>query len=449
MCDRPFRSRRASYQGLIRLTHLVSSARLGIGLSCLFLLWGCRLPGSVVERPTPTPSPSPSPVAPSPTPPAASPELPQEASAELLRESWEAYRQRFIQVDGRVIDWEAEARSTSESQAYAMLRAVLIDDPETFARTLQWGEDNLRRKQDEQPTDNLWAWRWGQANDEDESEWGILDQNFAIDADIDAATALILAARRWNRPDYLPLAQAKLADIWNLSTVEVEGRRYLLPGPIAAFQKGDRLILNPSYYAPYAFRLFAQIDPERNWQALVEGSYDFLNRVAADSPVSLPSDWVAYEPKTQTLSPLTEADAVVNNTSSNLITQYAFDAYRVWWRVALDEVWFGAPEASAFLDQHLNYMQQLWQDQGAIPAQMNLAGEAIVNYEATSQYGMLYAALRERSPLIAREMFQQKLFPRYQEGLWDDESAYYSQNLAWLGLFPPAGLPPRLLSPAP
>lgn len=421
----------------IRYHRLLGS---GLGLVCLFLFWGCRTaPPPVVESPPPTLSPQPSPAA----------DLPQEASAELLRESWEAYRQRFIQVDGRVIDWEAEARSTSESQAYAMLRAVLIDDPETFARTLRWGEDNLRRKQGDVPTDNLWAWTWGQAEDEDESEWGILDQNFAIDADIDAATALILAARRWNQPDYLPLAQAKLADIWNLSTVEREGRRYLLPGPIEAFQKGDRLILNPSYYAPYAFRLFAQIDPERDWLALANGSYAFLNQIAADSPVGLPSDWIVLDPATQTLSPLTEADAAINNTSSNLVTEYAFDAYRVWWRVALDEVWFGTPEATVFLDEHLDYMQQLWQEEGAIPARMTLAGEATVEYEATSQYGMLYAALRERSPQIAREMFQQKLFPRYQNGLWDDESAYYSQNLAWLGLFPPAGLPPRLLTTAP
>ncbi len=63
----------------------------------------------------------------------------------LLQQSWAAYRQRFIQADGRVIDWESDARSTSEGQAYAMLRSVMIDDPQTFARTLTWAETNLRR----------------------------------------------------------------------------------------------------------------------------------------------------------------------------------------------------------------------------------------------------------------------------------------------------------------
>ncbi|UZQ54172.1 hypothetical protein OOK60_17075 [Trichothermofontia sichuanensis B231] len=48
-----------------------------------------------------------------------------------------------------MIDWETpdRRRSTSEGQAYARLRAVWMDDPDTFARTLQWGEDNRRRRQ--------------------------------------------------------------------------------------------------------------------------------------------------------------------------------------------------------------------------------------------------------------------------------------------------------------
>ncbi len=69
-----------------------------------------------------------------------------------LTESWNAYRQRFIQSDGRVIDWEATGRSTSEGQAYAMLRAVFANDPDRFALTLNWSENNLRRVNADQKT---------------------------------------------------------------------------------------------------------------------------------------------------------------------------------------------------------------------------------------------------------------------------------------------------------
>ncbi|WP_421656507.1 glycosyl hydrolase family 8 [Leptothermofonsia sp. ETS-13] len=134
----------------------------------------------------------------------------------LLQQSWAAYRQRFIQADGRVIDREADDRSTSEGQAYAMLRAVIVGDRDTFDRTLQWAENNLQRQTNGKRSDHLWAWKWGRNS---QGAWGILDSNFASDADIDAVTALIFAARRWQDSAYLDLARTKLNDLWNLSTV--------------------------------------------------------------------------------------------------------------------------------------------------------------------------------------------------------------------------------------
>ena len=383
------------------------------------------------EPPSEPIPPSPTPIAVDPTPAKQEldPSLPTEPSPELLAESWNAYRQRFIQEDGRVIDWEAESRSTSESQAYAMLRAVLADDPETFARTLQWAEDNLARPTSSQPdaplSDQLWSWNWGKRGD----RWVVLDPNFATDGDIDAATALILASRRWNKPDYLALAKLKIQDIWELSTAELGGQRYLLPGPQEAFVKGqgDRLQLNPSYLAPYAFRLFATVDPERDWLSLVESSYQVLEGSSDLSAKGLPSDWVEITSagNFQTITP-----------PSQLTSRYSFDAYRVWWRIALDANWFNAPEARQYLTEHLDSFRTDWQQEQLIWAQYGLDGKPLADYEATSQYGMLYPAFKQIDPAIAAEMFQFKLLPRYRNGLWDDESAYYSQNLAWLGLFP-------------
>jgi len=389
------------------------------------------------------------------------PSLPTEPSPQLLTESWNAYRDRFIQADGRVIDWEAESRSTSESQAYAMLRAVLADDPDTFTRTLQWAEDNLARPSSSQPdaplSDRLWSWNWGKRGD----RWVVLDPNFATDGDIDAVTALIFAHRRWNKPEYLTLAKLKLKDIWELSTIQLGDQRYLLPGPKAAFvkpdgveakvkvenetesdlevnpaidtqvdnssQTGDRLQLNPSYFAPYAFRIFASVDPERDWLSLVESSYRVLEGSSELSAQGLPSDWIEVNPD-GTFQPITPP--------SRLSSRYSFDAYRVWWRISLDAMWFDAPEAHQYLTQHLSSFRQVWRQEQRILAQYDLKGEPLADYEATSQYGMLYPGFRLTNPKIAAELFQFKLLPRYNDGLWDDESAYYSQNLAWLGLFP-------------
>ncbi|XHX79201.1 MAG: glycosyl hydrolase family 8 [Stenomitos frigidus ULC029] len=352
----------------------------------------------------------------------------------LLQQSWAAYRQRFIQADGRVIDWEAAARSTSEGQAYAMLRSVMIDDPQTFERTLKWAETNLRRRN---PSDTLWAWKWGQ---DTQKKWGILDRNFASDADVDAITALILASRRWNRPDYLKLAQTKLQALWALSVVSVGKQRHLLPGPREAFQQPQKLVLNPSYFAPYAFRLFAQVDRAHDWLSLVDSSYAVLEQSAALSALALPSDWIALDTETGQFQALLNAEPIVS--------RYGFDAYRVWWRLALDAAWFDEPRAKRYLQQHLGALQQLWRSQQTIPAQLDLKGKPLVTYEATSQYGALYAAFRLIDPPTAEALYRQKILPQYRQGLWDNESAYYTQNIVWLGLLPSTAVSASLLQPA-
>jgi endoglucanase len=355
--------------------------------------------------------------------------LPSVTSAQtldLLQQSWLAYRDRFIQSDGRVIDREAEDRTVSEGQAYAMLRAVLINDSDTFARTLTWAENNLSRKDERgNRTDSLWSWKWGR---QPNGDWQTIDANFASDADIDAAVALILAARRWNCPAYGELAQTKLKDLWQLSTIKVKGKRYLLPGPDRSFQQAkDWIVLNPSYLAPYAFRLFDQID-RRNWGRLVDTSYSVLEQSAELSEVGLPSDWVALNRKTGEFQPV--------QPTETLRSIYSFDAYRVWWRVAWDYAWYGEPRAESYLTQHLSHLQQRWQTDQKIPARIDLQGEATVDYEATSQYAMLYYALRLVDRDMAAQIYQQKLEPAYRDGFWDSDSAYYTQNLTWFGLLP-------------
>jgi len=418
-------------QGLVRLVAAVW---------ILFSLAGCITISTSEQPQTPiTPSPRSSPRV-SVAPVASSPSLPEStANRELLEQSWTIYRQQFIQEDGRVIDYQDSDRSTSEGQAYAMLRAVMINDPATFDLTLNWAENNLHRLSDKgQPTDQLWAWKWGQAKP---GKWGPIDRNFASDADIDAITSLILASRRWNRPDYLDLARTKLRDLWKFSTIAVPGgKRYLLPGPVEAFVLPDRTVyLNPSYFAPYAFRLFAQVDPDHNWLSLVDSSYDALEKSSKVSAVGLPSDWIALDSKTGKFQPLPP--------SNPLQSVYSFDAYRVWWRVAWDAAWFPSPEAQRYLSTATKHLQTQLRSSKPLLARIDLQGKPTVKYEATSQYAMLYPALRLIDPDTAEQLLDKKLLPQYKQGIWDDQSAYYTQNLAWIGLFPPSALDPQLLKP--
>jgi endoglucanase len=426
---------------VLRLANFVKGSqwclRTVAAVAILFSLAGCISISSTEQPKTPESSSSGQPETPA-SPSISSPSLPEStANRELLEESWVIYRRQFIQEDGRVIDYQDSDRSVSEGQAYAMLRSVFIDDPTTFALTLDWAEKNLRRlSATSVPTDQLWAWKWGKNK---AGKWGPIDENFASDADIDAITALILASRRWNRPEYLDVARTKLRDLWKFSTVAGPGgKRYLLPGPVEAFMPSpSTLYLNPSYLAPYAFRLFAQVDPDHDWLSLVDTSYQILEKSSQVSTVGLPSDWIALDTKTGKFQPLPQ--------SNKLQSVYSFDAYRVWWRVAWDAAWFQSPEAERYLRTATKHLQSLWNTSSRIPAGINLQGKPTVNYEATSQYAMLYTALSLIDPATAQQILDKKLLPRYKQGIWDDESAYYTQNLAWIGLLPPTALEPQLL----
>lgn len=362
-------------------------------------------------------------------------------SRSFFETTWENYRDRFIQADGRVIDWENDdQRTTSEGQAYAMLRAVIIDDPDTFEQVLAWGEDNLARRDDGILLDHLWAWKWGpDAAPGDAKTWGILDQNFATDADIDAATALIMAARRWKKPAYLSLAKTKLADIWEFSTADIALKddlsgRYLMPGPLDAFHpSSDTWYLNPSYVAPYGFRMFAQVDRRHDWLELVNTGYRMLEASAQLSELGLPSDWVLLHSDTPHYRPLPDTLPIKS--------VYGFDAYRVWWRVALDLIWFESAPAGHYLNDHLAALLNLWAGAEQLPAQINLAGDALVDYGATSQYAMVYQAARHLDDDVAESIRKNKLMLTDPNDFWDGDSAYYTQNLAWLGLYPPEWIP--------
>ncbi|NET52093.1 MAG: hypothetical protein F6K09_26400 [Merismopedia sp. SIO2A8] len=213
-----------------------------------------------------------------------------------------------------------------------------------------------------------------------------------------------------------------------------------MSGPASAFVLPEgKIYLNPSYFAPYAFRLFAQVDPDHDWLSLVESSYQVLNNSSQIAATGLPSDWIALDLNTGQIKPLP--------SDSKIQSLYSFDAYRVWWRVAWDAVWFDSREARSYLQTASQHLQQLWHSSSRLPARIDLKGQATVSYDATSQYAMLYAAWRLIEPDKAQQLLDQKLLPRYNQGIWDDQSAYYTQNLVWLALLPPTEIEPQLLQP--
>jgi endo-1,4-beta-D-glucanase Y len=325
----------------------------------------------------------------------------------VLSESWNSYVKHFMQSDGRVIDHSADGISTSEGQAYAMLRAVWVGDRDHFDKAFMWAVNNLNSGIRE---DHLWAWKWGK---DDKGQWRVLDKAFASDADEDAALALVLASRVWKRPQYADDARAMLRDLWNKGTIEAGGHRYLLAGDTLC--QGTVCRINPSYYAPYAYRVFADFDREHNWPALIDTSYHVLNTGSGFARTGLPPNWVQLDRTTGELMRLPENDGA-----------FSYDAFRVYWRIELDRVLFHEPRADEYIRQSTQWTFAEWEKHKKLPAVISADGKPLASYESLEMLSALMCAMHN-------DAMYKKLQSTYSQGVWADGNKYYLQNWAWFG----------------
>ena len=202
---------------------------------------------------------------------------------------WIIFRDKFVQADGRVVDFSADAQSTSESQAYAMFFALVANDRPTFDRLLTWTRANLAQGD---LSARLMAWKWGRRTD---GSWGVIDNNAAGDADLWLAYVLFQAARRWRDSSLLAAAELMQARIEKELVVDVAGvGPVLLPGPQGFVLKSGGWKLNPSYLPLPVLRGLATEVPTGVWAALVTTTVSMIESV---TPHYLVPDWVAVRPE--------------------------------------------------------------------------------------------------------------------------------------------------------
>jgi endo-1,4-beta-D-glucanase Y len=350
-------------------------------------------------------------------------QLPASADPMLVR-SWGSYKAHFVK-GGRVVDPKANGATTSEGQSYAMLRAVYLNDRPAFDELWRWSQRNLQR------ADGLLSWHWG---DRPDGTQGVLDPNAASDADQDTALALLFAAKRWNAPLYQDDAMSILRGIWEEETALVGERRVLVAGNWArgeSISETTGAIINPSYLAPYAYRIFAEADPDHAWIDLVDSTYDLFARVRAapelGGAAGVVPNWLRLDPDTGNVLP---ADLLGPGAQ-----QFSYDASRASWRLALDWLWFKdnrAREALAGIDLPRRSMES----GGLMQAAYRLDGVPAVEYEATSMYAAtLGGVLVNGDRNTALRVFADKILRQYTSDStsthWGDPNDYYDQNWAW------------------
>jgi endo-1,4-beta-D-glucanase Y len=227
--------------------------------------------------------------------------------------------------------------AVSEGQGYGMLVALLMNDQAAYDSIWDAAETYLLA------TGGNMSWYNWRAD----STGTVIGTGAASDADEDLCLTLIFAdslvkAGRWTAhvspkgADYITRAQQMLNCLW---TDMVDQGKYLRPG-----QWGGESELDPGYFSPAWYRIFATHDTDRThaWSAVIDQSY----RTILANPgagLGLLPDW----------SDGTGA-VLANGPGYNAYANgqwFYKDAIRVHWRLALDWIWNAEPRAKRFLDK--------------------------------------------------------------------------------------------------
>ena len=269
-------------------------------------------------------------------------ELPALDSA--LKHTWKGIKARNIDAYGTGLvhrpKSEMPGDAVSEGSSYGMFLALYENDQATFDRIWEATEKAMWNELGQN-----YDWRVG-------PDLKIKGSGMATDADQDIALMLLFAdslAKKgiWTqyttagtKVGYRTRALSLIRNLWNAAVVD---GRYLAPG--AGW--GGKAFVNPGYFSPASYRIFAVADPAHDWNGVIDQSYATLFANPGASRGLLP-DWMVPDGSYFTGS-------LGYNPFDHGRSMYK-DAIRIHWRLAMDWLWFGEPRAKRFLDSALRFV---------------------------------------------------------------------------------------------
>lgn len=240
---------------------------------------------------------------------------------ELLSNEYATWKDRHVQTcaDGSSVVVK-DGAVVSEGIAYGMLLAVNFDDRELFDGLWQYYTDHV---------DENGLMNWATSLCESP---GNNNANAATDAELDAAMALIQGHARWPDGGYLAFAEDLTQRILTHETDVCDEHLVLLPGDAWGGCNDTDTRINPSYFAPGYYRVFAAKFPAQaeQWNELLDNAHALYAAYQALFP--LVPDWDNHP---------------YGDEAS--LDHYNYDACRTPWRVATDYAWSGDDRSGAFL----------------------------------------------------------------------------------------------------
>lgn len=241
---------------------------------------------------------------------------------------------------------ETPGDAVSEGVGYGMLVSLFSNDQETFNKIWEAGNSHMWGS-------CYYNWQVGPTG-------RVIGRGAATDAEEDIALSLIFAdklvkAGKWSEYSsptagaYIDHAKKIMNCMW--STEQITSSGIIAPG--AGWGGND--FVNPGYFSPAWYKIFAEYDSDHNWKSVVDQSYSILaNSVGYE--FGLIPDWMTPA------GGFAGSGLGYNAYGDGL---YCFkDAIRSLWRVAIDAVWFDEPRAISLLTNAMNFINS----KGGAPA---------------------------------------------------------------------------------
>lgn len=229
--------------------------------------------------------------------------------------------------------------AVSEAVGYGMIVALYANDQQTFNKI--WSAANKE----------MWNGSY--------YDWHLLpsgkkESGAATDAEEDVILSLIFAdklvqAGKWQAytdpsgKTYLEHAKKMMGKMWETEQITYKGT--LAPG--AGW--GGESFVNVGYFSPAWYKIFAQYDPNHDWNKVVDRSYEIIGNSPGYALGMVP-DWMKPDG-----SP---SGSLGYNAYFNARAFFK-DAIRILWRVAIDAVWFDEPRAKAFLQNSMKFINSI------------------------------------------------------------------------------------------
>ena len=328
---------------------------------------------------------------------------------------WEQYSARFIDGQGRVIDHNADEKTTSEGQSYALFFALVGNDRARFDRVLRWTQINLAGGD---LTAQLPAWSWGRSP---QGSWKVLDENPAADSDLWIAYSLIEAGRLWHDPRYGKIGMAMISMISRQEIALVPGMgTTLLAGARGFHPDAGTWILNPSYLPLPVLTRMANVEPEGPWNSVIASMRPLLMRGSARGYAM---DWVSAGSGIR---------PIPSPGNSSLPAMGSYDAIRVYlWLGLADPATPGRGELLGYLDGMASYMKS----HAVPPEKIDGSGNVIgatgpVGFSAALIPFLDAEKMRPEAQAQAARMVSMKDSGTGLYGSGPNDLRYYDQNLA-------------------